>query len=279
VSDRLAGKVVVVTGAASGLGEAACRLFVDEGAHVVLADVQAERGEQIGRELGDRAAFVQCDVLDEEQIAAAIARAIDWKGHLDVSYHSAGAIGHKGTVDTATVEGWDFTQSLLLRSSMLVIKHSSEAMRRGNGGSIILTSSTAATSLGGTGHYAYSVAKRAIIGMGEYAAVKLAQDRIRVNTIVPGSIPSPIWGGLLDSSGGQTLALDLERFASMQPIPRAGRAADVAAAALFLASDESSFITGVTLPVDGGQTLYRPVGGTGEQAIQATSFDAAPGSS
>jgi NAD(P)-dependent dehydrogenase (short-subunit alcohol dehydrogenase family) len=153
---------------------------------------------------------------------------------------------------------------LLLRSAVLVVKHAVAPLKTRGGGSIILTSSTAATSLGGSGQYAYSVAKAAVISLSGFTALKLAPHLIRVNTLVPGSIPTPIWAGLLGEGASiDETALDLEAFSQMQPLPRAGTARDVAEAALFLASDASAFITGTTLPIDGGQSLFRPEAGSG----------------
>jgi NAD(P)-dependent dehydrogenase (short-subunit alcohol dehydrogenase family) len=269
MTGRLDGKVALITGGASGLGFAACELFVSEGASVLVADVQQERGLAITRELGERTGFVHSDVREESDVAASMAHAVERFGGLDVAYHSAGAVGDLGTVEDITVDGWDQTQSLLLRSSMLVVKHASVHMKARGGGSIILTASTAATSLGGSGQYAYSVAKAAVLGLGRFASLKLAEHLIRVNTIVPGSIPTPIWGGLLEREYVPDPGLDLESFARMQPLPRAGTPLDVAEAALYLASDASSFVTGATIAVDGGQSLFRPELGRGEN-IAAT---------
>jgi NAD(P)-dependent dehydrogenase (short-subunit alcohol dehydrogenase family) len=261
---RLDGRIALITGGASGLGLAACRLFVAEGARVLVADIQQEAGRDVEREFGDRVSFSRCDVREESDIERSVAQAISRFGGLDVCYHSAGAVGDRGTVETMTVEGWDTTHSLLLRSAMLLVKHAVQPMKARGGGSIILTSSAAATSLGGSGQYAYSVAKAAVLTLGQFAALKLAPDRIRVNTIVPGSIPTAIWGGLLDGAAPiDPSALDGEAFARMQPLPRPGRPGDVAEAALYLASDAAIFVTGVCLPVDGGLSLFRPEAGSG----------------
>ena len=269
MSGRLNGKVALITGGTSGLGLAACQMFVEEGAHVLVADIHEERGRALERQLGDRLSFSACDVREESDIERSVAEAVHHFGGLDIAYHSAGAVGDTGTVETISVEGWDQTHSLLLRSAMLVVKHSVAPMKERGGGSIILTSSTAATALGGSGQYAYSVAKAAVLSLGEFTALKLAAHLIRVNTLVPGSIPTPIWGGLLE--GGAPLdasALDTDAFAGMQPLPRSGRSRDVAEAALFLASDSSAFVTGVSLPVDGGQSLFRPEAGSGGNPAQ-----------
>lgn len=255
MTGRLQDQTALITGGASGLGLAAAELFVAEGANVVIADRNQQAGEKIADRLGERARFISCDVTCESDIEAAVGLATRAFGGLDVTYHSAGAVGDHGTVDAITLDGWRATFALLLESSMLVLKHSIAPMRARGGGSVILTSSAAATSLGGTGTYAYSVAKGAVISLAQYAALKLAADRIRVNTLIPGAILTPIWGGLETATSAPEREFD---FTRTQPLPRVGAPADTARAVLYLASDEAAFVTGVTLPVDGGLTLHRP---------------------
>lgn len=256
---RLQGKVAVITGGVSGMGLASCELFVAEGAKVVVADIQEEKGLALQKRLGESVAFVKCDIRSEKDIMAAVDMAVQRFGGLDVMFHNAGATGDVTPLDAISVEGWDDTQGLLLRSTMLCVKHSIEPMKKRGGGSIILTSSAAAVALGGSGPYSYTVAKAGMITLGRYAAFQLGEHYIRVNVIVPGGFATSIWSGHVggDADLGDRMPLDLSHFARMQPIPRAGDVKDIAEAALFLASDNSTFITGVTLPVDGGLTLHR----------------------
>lgn len=259
MTDRLKGKVAIITGGVSGMGLASCELFVAEGAKVVVADIQEEKGRALEKKLAGSVAFVKCDIRNEKDIMAAVSMAVARFGGLDVMFHNAGATGDVSPLDSISVEGWDDVQNLLLRSTMLCVKHAVEPMKKRGGGSIILTSSAAAVALGGSGPYAYTVAKAGMITLGRYAALQLGEHFIRVNTIVPGGFATSIWSGHVggDAAMGDQMKLSTERFAKMQPIPRAGKVEDIAEAALFLASDISGFITGVTLPVDGGLTLHR----------------------
>lgn len=259
MGNRLQGKVAVVTGGASGMGLASTELFVSEGASVVVADVQEEKQIDMEERFGDQLRFVRCDVREESDIAAAVAVGESAFGGLDIMYHNAGAVGDRSSLVDITPEGWDDTHSLLLRSSMLTVKHAVEPLRRRGGGSIILTSSAAAVALGGSGPYAYTVAKAGVIALGRYSALELAPHSIRVNTIVPGAFATSIWSGHVggDARLGDRMREGLKGFEDMQAIPRAGDVQDIAEAAVWLASDSSSFVTGTALPVDGGLTLFR----------------------
>jgi len=264
MAGRLQGKVAIITGGVSGMGLAATELFIAEGAKVVVADIQPAKGAALEKRFAGSLRYSQCDVRSEADVAAAVALAVSAFGGLDVMYHNAGAVGDNGGVADITVEGWDDTQALLLRSNMLTIKHSVEPMKRRGRGSIILTSSASCMTLGGSGPYAYTVAKAAVIATGRYAALALGQYKIRVNTIIPGAVPTSIWSGHLggDADMGDRMPLDLSSFARMQPLPQAGEARNIADAALFLASEESTFVTGVALPVDGGLSIFRPAEAT-----------------
>ncbi|MEX0407488.1 SDR family oxidoreductase [Aquibium sp. LZ166] len=256
---RLQDKVAIITGGVSGMGLASTHRFIEEGASVVVADIQAGKGRELEKQYPGRLRFVACDVRDEADIVAAVSAAVETFGGLDVMYHNAGAVGDNSDLASITTEGWDDTFNLLLRSTMLTIKHSIEPMRKRGKGSIILTSSAAAVSLGGSGPYAYTVAKAGVISAGRYAALALGPDRIRVNIIVPGAFPTSIWSGHVggDAEMGDRMGLDLQRFAGMQALPQVGDPRNIADAALFLASEEATFVTGVALPVDGGLTLHR----------------------
>ncbi len=255
---RLEGKVAVITGATSGIGEATAQLFAAQGASLVLAGRNQEKGEQLARELGDRAVFQRCDVMHEADIAALVDVAVHRFGRLDCLFNNAGA-GDRSTLESVTEEEFASTMKLLAGSVVFGIKHAARVMKPQGGGSIINNSSIAAHRLG-QGSYLYSAAKAAVSHLTRIAGVELGPFGIRVNAISPGAVATPIfWGG---SARAQTLSEDenrskfekLERnLAKATPLPRAGQADDIANTALFLASDDGSFINCHDLVVDGGR--------------------------
>ena len=249
---RLNGKVAIITGASSGMGRATALRFAGEGAKIVIADLNKDGGEAAVRdcrENGSDAVFVKADVSAEADVKGAVERALKEFGRLDVIYNNAGLGGAVGPLENITVENWDRTMAILLRGVFLGIKHSIAAMRKSGGGSIISTASIAGIQ-GYAGIHPYSAAKAAVINLTRSAATELAKDKIRVNCICPGGINTPlIYNGV---AGGENAAA---RFLSkMQPMPREGRPDDIANMALFLASDESEWITGAAMVVDGGFT-------------------------
>ena len=249
---RLSGKVAIITGAASGMGRATAIRFAGEGAKIVIADLNKDGGEAAARdcrENGSDAVFQKADVSGEADVKAAVERAVKEFGRLDVIYNNAGLGGAVGPLENITVENWDKTMAILLRGVFLGIKHSIPAMRKVGGGSIISTASIAGIQ-GYAGIHPYSAAKAAVINLTRSAATELAKDKIRVNCICPGGINTPLVYG--NVKGGADSAA---RFLSkMQPMPREGRPDDIANMALFLASDESEWITGAAMVVDGGYT-------------------------
>jgi NAD(P)-dependent dehydrogenase (short-subunit alcohol dehydrogenase family) len=249
---QLEGKVAIITGAASGMGRATAILFATEGAHVVLADLNAPGGEEAARlcsQAGPRAVFQRTDVSSEADVAALVARATGEFGRLDVMFNNAGIGGAVGPLEAIAVEDWDRTQAVCLRGVFLGIKHAVGPMRDGGGGSIISTASIAGID-GFPGLHAYCAAKAGVVNLTRSASIEFAADLIRVNCIAPGGISTPIVYGL----GGGDKASTEAVLARGQPIPRAGQPDDIAQAALFLAGPGSGFITGHTLVVDGGAT-------------------------
>jgi NAD(P)-dependent dehydrogenase (short-subunit alcohol dehydrogenase family) len=247
----LRGKVAVITGAASGIGRAAALLFADAGAHVVVADLNAPGGAEVAQlasESGHRALFQQTDVSQEADISALVATAVEAFGRLDIMFNNAGISGAQGSLEKISVEDWDRTMNVCLRSVFLGIKHAVGPMRTVGGGSIISTASGAAVQAY-NGIHAYCAAKAGIVNLTRSAALEYAFDNIRINTISPGGISTAMVHTAL---GGKSSADAL--LADMQPLPRAGQPEDIANAALFLASDASSFITGQNMVVDGGAT-------------------------
>lgn len=243
---RLDNKVAIITGAASGIGQATAIRFAGEGAAVVVADLNTDGGEITVlecRENGGRAVFQRADVSAEADVRMLIERAVKEFGRLDITYNNAGFVGALGPLEEITAEAWDRTHAVLLRGVFFGIKHSIPAMRKAGGGSIISTASIAGMR-GGFGPTIYSAAKSGVINLTECAAVELGKDRIRVNCICPGGIHTPIAGARTDRGA--------ESLAQSQPIRRAGQPEDIANMALFLASDESEWITGASMLVDGG---------------------------
>ena len=244
------GKVAVVTGGASGIGEATVRLFIEEGAKVVIADMQQERGEALANELGNVATFVKVEVRQEEQVKSAIDTAIEDWGRLDCIFNNAGFGGVLGPVEDIPVEEFDMSFDVLVRGVFLGMKHAIPIMKKQGSGSIINTGSIAAVTAG-RGPLIYSVCKAAVVQLSKVTAMSLGENSIRVNAICPGYIATP----LSTNTVGRPDEKIEERIQGMeyqQPIPRVGRPEDIANMALYLASDRSSFITGQAIVVDGG---------------------------
>jgi NAD(P)-dependent dehydrogenase (short-subunit alcohol dehydrogenase family) len=250
---RLDGKVAIITGSASGMGRATAIRFAGEGAAVVVADLNVEGGEAAVRdcrENGGRAVFQKADVSAESEIKALVARAIKEFGRLDITYNNAGVGGAVGPLENISVEDWDKSQAVLLRSVFLGIKHSVPEMRKQGGGSIVSTASVAGLR-GFAGLHAYCAAKAGVVNLTRSAALEFAKDKIRINCICPGGINTPI---LHRNQPGGREALE-EWLKNSQPIPRAGHPEDIAGMALYLASDDSVFVTGQAMVVDGGLTV------------------------
>ena len=253
---RLKGKVAVVTGGASGMGLASVMRFLAEGAQVVIADYNIETGkaaltDATSAGFSDAVSFIRTDVAREEDVVAMLDHAVDRFGHLDVVFNNAGVGGAIGPLTETSVDDWDYTFDVLAKGVFLGIKHAARILRRQNtGGSIINTASIAALS-GDGGPLVYSAAKAAVINLTMSAAVELAPDLIRVNAICPGYIATPL------AEGGDPEGTRI-RFAKSQPWPEFGQGDHIAGAALFFASDDSLFVTGEKLVVDGGLTAAGP---------------------
>jgi len=251
---RLDGKVAVITGAASGIGRGTALCLAKEGAAVVAVDLNSQGGEQVVSEIaatGGRAVFQHTDVSSEPEIKSAVERAVKEYGRLDIMFNNAGLVGAVGPIEAVTADDWDRTIAVLLRSVFLGIKYAVEPMRKAGGGSIISTSSVASFLPSAYGA-AYAAAKGAVISLTRAAALQLGRVKIRVNCICPGAINTPIWGALPGFSDPAAVAQLLD---DAQTIPRVGRPQDIASMVLFLASDESEWVTGQAMIVDGGLTV------------------------
>ncbi|XP_037456997.1 momilactone A synthase-like [Triticum dicoccoides] len=271
-SRRLAGKVAVITGAASGIGKVTAAEFVRNGAKVVLADVQDSLGRAVAAELGDpdTACYTRCDVTDEGQVAAAVDLAVARHGRLDVMFNNAGITGgnYAGSpIESLDMADFDRVMAVNLRGVAAGIKHAARAMVPRGAGCILCTSSTAGA-LGGSGPHAYSVSKMAVVGMVRSAAAELAARGVRVNAISPYAIATPMGArsaremlGLPPGGAGDE---ELIRRLFDEDINEMGggvvlRAEDVARAAVFLASEDARYITGHNLMVDGGFSVVKPL--------------------
>ena len=252
MADRLAGKVAVITGAASGLGEASARLFASEGAKVLIADRDTSRGPWVASDIGDAALFVETDVRFGEDVQGMFAAADEAWGRIDVIYNNAGVGGPEGSVRDCPEERYDLISDVNIRGVWLGMKYGIPHLERAGGGSIIVTASIAGVQ-GVPGVAAYAASKGAVIAMVQAAAGEWASKGIRINCICPGSIVTG-----QGSRTEQQLEQARQLWASRYAMGRAGEASDIAQAALFLASDASSLITGQKLVVDGGWTAFDP---------------------
>jgi NAD(P)-dependent dehydrogenase (short-subunit alcohol dehydrogenase family) len=256
MTDRLKNKVALITGGSSGLGLATVKRFLAEGAKIVIADIQDSREPDFIAKAGNDIHFVRCDVTKESDMENAVAAAVQTFGGLDILFNNAGGGGDLSPLRTISAEGFTRTMTFLATSVAMGMKYAAPAMKARGGGSIINVASTAALEAG-WGPIAYSAGKAAVIQLTVIGAAELACDKIRVNTVTPGLIMTPL--AYRPSGNSEEDKMRLARVsaaaADLQPIRRAGQPDDIANAVLFLASDESTFITGTNTIVDGGMTV------------------------
>ena len=253
MGSRLEGKVAAITGASSGFGTAAARLFVSEGCKVMLGDIQAGPGEALAAELGDGAAFIVCDVTKEDDVAALVDGAVERFGQLDIMYNNAGIVGAVGPIATTPADEWAATLDVLLNGVFYGMKHAARVMKPRQTGSIVSMASTAGI-MGGLGPHAYAACKHAVIGLTKNVGAELCRSGIRVNAIAPAGMATAM---VANVSTGDPDAIEetKKNLAAASPLKdRPGLAEDVANAALWLASDESGYTNGHTLTTDAGIT-------------------------
>ena len=248
MADRLAGKVAVITGGASGIGEATARLFASEGARVLIADRNASRGPWVASDIGDSAMFVETDVRQGEDVQGMFAAANDAWGRIDVIYNNAGVGPPEDNIRDCPEQTYDLVSAVNIRGVWLGMKYGIPHLERAGGGSIIATASVAGL-VGLAGMAAYCASKGAVIAMVQAAAGEWASKGIRINCICPGGIATG-QGWRSDEQVEQSR----QDWSKIHPIGRSGEAIDIANAALFLASDAAALITGQKLVVDGGWT-------------------------
>jgi NAD(P)-dependent dehydrogenase (short-subunit alcohol dehydrogenase family) len=276
---RLDGKVAVITGGTSGIGARTAELFVQEGARVVIAGRRRDKGERVAAALGDRAHFVRADVGIEADIRALIEDTARRFGRLDCVFNNAGTLPSGAGIADIDLADFDAAIALHVRGALAAMKHAAKVMIGQRSGSIINMASIVGIRAG-IGSLAYSTAKAAVVHLTRCAAVELGEHGIRVNSLSPGPISTGIFGkgsGLEESVAEREIGVAQGVFArilpTVQPLPRMGTTDDVAEAALFLASDASSFVAGHDLVVDGGSTAGRPASVLREQrALFARAF-------
>lgn len=259
MANRLEGRVALITGGTSGIGEATVELFIEEGAKVVLAGRSQEAGKAIAARLGPNARFCRCDVTREDDIRDAIEFTRSTFGRLDILFNNAGA-GTRGGPETVTLDDFHYAMDLLVGSVLFGIKYAAPIMKEQQHGRIINNASVAASRTN-LGDYLYSGAKAAVVQMTKVAGLELGPYGITVNTISPGAIATPIF------YGGSAAARQLEpahnegkmrklkgNLARSTPVHRYGDPRDVAYGALYLASDEGAYVNCHDLVIDGGMT-------------------------
>ena len=249
MAGRLQGKVAVITGAASGMGKAMAELFHGEGARLVLADISGKQ-EEVAASLGPDAVGVRCDVSNEADVQAMIATAEARFGRLDVLCNNAGFGGPMAPLHTQSLETWDKVHATNIRGAFLGMKYGIISMLKSGGGAIVNTTSASGV-VGWKHHSVYGAAKAGVNQLTKTAALDYSDKNIRINAIAPGTM----WTGLVEAS--QTHPEPPANYPVLAGIPmgRWGLAKDIANAALYLASDEAAYVTGVILPVDGGYCI------------------------
>ncbi len=252
MSRKLEGKVIIITGGSTGIGRAAALRCAADGAAVVVADVNTAAGQATATEIeqaGGRAAFIATDVVDSAQVRQLVADTVRRYGKLDGAFNNAGIEGGFSNTVKMTEEAFDRTIAVNLKGVWLCLKYQIEQfLAQGTGGAIVNTASVAGL-VGTRGGIAYCASKHGVVGMTKCAALDFSRKRIRVNAVCPGIIQTPMLERMAAERG-----LGLETYAAQEPVGRLGEPREIGDTVAWLLSDESSFVTGVSMPVDGGWT-------------------------
>ncbi|MDA1100893.1 MAG: glucose 1-dehydrogenase [Proteobacteria bacterium] len=251
---RLAGKVAMITGGTSGMGAVTARRFVAEGARVVLTGRSVARGRAAAEDIGENARFIAMETGDEAQIKKAVDFTVETFGRLDCLFNNAGAVTHSSRIDKITTDQFNFEMSTLVGGPLFAMKHVMPIMRQQGGGAIINNASTAGHRTG-HGPVLYSIAKAAVLHLTRVVALQVADTSIRINSISPGCVATPIFSlgtDMTQEQSAASLPIIESELAKIAPLGRAGSSEDVAAILVFLASDESRYITAQDIAVDGG---------------------------
>ncbi|XP_039007591.1 short-chain dehydrogenase reductase 3b-like [Hibiscus syriacus] len=254
---RLEGKVALISGAASGIGEETARLFVQHGAFVVIADVQDDLGNQVAESIvPDKVSYRHCDVRDENQVEEAVSFTVEKYGKLDILFSNAGILGPLTGILELDIDAFDNIMATNVRGMAAMIKHAARAMvAKKTRGSIICTSSVASC-LGGTGPHGYTASKHAIVGLVRGACSELGDHGIRVNCVSPYGVGTPL---ACKAFNWEPSEVEASSYSAANLKGIVLKARHIAETVLFLASDESAYISGQNLAVDGGFTVVKHV--------------------
>lgn len=255
-NQKLEGKIAIITGGASGIGEATARLFAQHGAKVVIADIQEEKGRSVAESIGVCCSFIKCDVSDEKQVQSLVKTTVEIHGRLDIMFSNAGIYSTDDGEQVMlgfNLDSLDKVMSINARGSAACVKYAAEAMVKGGVKGKIICTGSSVTSMGTSIHIDYAMSKHALLGLVTCASLGLGKYGIRVNCVTPGVVATPLFEKSLKMSVEQSEKMS-EMFSCLKNNgPQKAR--NIADAVLFLASDDSQFVTGHNLVVDGG---FRP---------------------